>query len=101
MQLTESVFTLLLISVILLHLSVSPFTKVEESFNIQATHDILTYGFNIADPKAHLAKNYDHVDFPGSVPRTFVGAVTLSFFATMVQIVGRVRSSDELQFLGS
>jgi hypothetical protein len=99
-QPTESVLTLLLISVILLHLSVSPYTKVEESFNIQATHDILTYGVNLADPEAHIAENYDHVKFPGSVPRTFVGAVTLSFLANVAQMAGRVQSEEGLQSLG-
>jgi alpha-1,6-mannosyltransferase len=90
----------MLISVVLLHLSLSPFTKVEESFNIQATHDIITYGVNLSDPKAHFARNYDHVDFPGSVPRTFVGAVVLAGLSNAVQVVGKVRSEEELQFLG-
>jgi len=34
----------LVLSLIVIHILVAPFTKVEESFNLQATHDILTFG---------------------------------------------------------
>jgi hypothetical protein len=65
---------------ILAHLLASPYTKVEESFNIQAIHDIATYGpaalFG-SDPHAR----YDHVDFPGAVPRTCVGALGVAALA--------------------
>mmetsp|Transcript_81145 Transcript_81145/g.160860 ORF Transcript_81145/g.160860 Transcript_81145/m.160860 type:complete len:508 (-) Transcript_81145:94-1617(-) len=56
----------LVFAAIFLQLWVSPYTKVEESFNLQASHDFLTYGTDLAV--------YDHKKFPGSVPRTFVGA---------------------------
>jgi alpha-1,6-mannosyltransferase len=63
---------------IFVHLIASPFTKVEESFNIQATHDIITHGIPTQNADQYFSANYDHVSFPGSVPRTFVGAVMLA-----------------------
>ncbi|KAI9737127.1 MAG: dolichyl-P-Man:Man(7)GlcNAc(2)-PP-dolichol alpha-1,6-mannosyltransferase [Cirrosporium novae-zelandiae] len=69
-------------SLILLHLFIAPYTKVEESFNIQATHDIISYGIPPEhNPTEFLKANYDHFEFPGVVPRTFVGALVLSGLA--------------------
>lgn len=62
----------------LIHLLVAPYTKVEESFNIQATHDILVYGTPSTNVHHRLSAHYDHFDFPGAVPRTFVGPVVLA-----------------------
>ncbi|KAI1394253.1 glycosyltransferase family 22 protein [Hypoxylon trugodes] len=65
-------------ALILTHLLVAPYTKVEESFNIQATHDILVYGTPTNNIYERLSTQYDHFDFPGAVPRTFIGPVLLA-----------------------
>lgn len=65
-----------------MQLFAAPYTKVEESFNIQATHDILAHGIPFVNSTESLAATYDHVSFPGSVPRTFVGAAILAGIAS-------------------
>jgi hypothetical protein len=83
---------------ILIHLFYSPYTKVEESFNIQAIHDILVHGIPTKNQSDYLAANFDHVSFPGSVPRTFVGALVLAGLSR--PWLGLFTSLDQIQLLG-
>jgi len=76
-------------TLILVHLLVAPYTKVEESFNIQATHDVLVYGTPTSEVSRKLSGSYDHFTFPGAVPRTFVGPVLLAGIAQpLIALVG-------------
>ena len=63
-----SIFTLIIIC---------PYTKVEESFNMQAIHDLLEQG-NL--------QNYDHLEFPGVVPRSFIGDVFIALVSFPVHL---------------
>jgi hypothetical protein len=91
-------FYALIPAVILLHLAVSPYTKVEESFNIQAIHDILVHGVPTNNVDQFLTANYDHVSFPGSVPRTFAGALVLSGLSRPFVLL--LSSGEQMQLLG-
>lgn len=57
------------------HVALCPYAKVEESFNLQASHDLLQLGLQRVD-------EFDHVAFPGVVPRTFIGALAVSALAS-------------------
>lgn len=114
------------VCVALLHLIIAPYTKVEESFNLQACHDLLYKGVNLEEvrkdtytlllppyiqslchflclhflhrlihlPHSHpfLSRQYDHLEFPGVVPRTFVGPILVSTIAypavAFIQLLG-------------
>jgi alpha-1,6-mannosyltransferase len=67
-----------------------PYTKVEESFNLQATHDILIYG--VKD-----ISNYDHFEFPGVVPRTFIGSLVLAFIVYPFKNILNILSTEVKQ----
>ncbi|KAJ3768450.1 alpha-1,6-mannosyltransferase subunit, partial [Lentinula raphanica] len=57
-----------------LHVYLAPYTKVEESFNLHAVHDVLMYGVGTREG----VDCYDHFKFPGPVPRTFIGSLVLA-----------------------
>ncbi|EQC35537.1 hypothetical protein SDRG_06828 [Saprolegnia diclina VS20] len=68
----------LVLAVGAVQLWLSPFAKVEESFNLQAIHDLL-YERNLT--------RYDHFEFPGVVPRTFLGALPVAAVAAPASLM--------------
>eukprot|EP00927_Polykrikos_kofoidii_P021604 TRINITY_DN20399_c0_g1_i1.p1 TRINITY_DN20399_c0_g1~~TRINITY_DN20399_c0_g1_i1.p1 ORF type:complete len:497 (+),score=69.85 TRINITY_DN20399_c0_g1_i1:58-1548(+) len=76
----EYFWDLLPLAAICVHLVFAPYSKVEESFNLQAAHDLLVHGSNISA--------YDHKQFPGVVPRTFLGAIAAACTAAPVAAAG-------------
>lgn len=79
-----------------MHLYLAPFTKVEESFNIQAIHDILIHGIPTSNAAAFFKSHYDHFTFPGPVPRTFVGAVVMSGLTRPLQIIFNMLPTEDI-----
>jgi alpha-1,6-mannosyltransferase len=61
----------LLYAICLLYIALAPYTKVEESFNVQACHDLLEHGWQ-------RLSLFDHLVFSGVVPRTFIGPILLT-----------------------
>ncbi|KAJ7684607.1 glycosyltransferase family 22 protein [Mycena polygramma] len=80
------------------HVLLAPYTKVEESFNLHAVHDVLMYGVSPSS-----LPNYDHFVFPGAVPRTFIGSVLLAWISQpaiyLANYLGLVPSKFELQVI--
>ncbi|XP_043717462.1 dol-P-Man:Man(7)GlcNAc(2)-PP-Dol alpha-1,6-mannosyltransferase isoform X7 [Telopea speciosissima] len=82
---------LLLGSIAAFYVFMAPYTKVEESFNVQAMHDILYH-------RHHLEK-YDHLEFPGVVPRTFIGAFLVAILSSPVILLIRLLDLPKLYSL--
>ena len=89
-------------SLILLHLSLAPYTKVEESFNIQAIHDFLSSSLRIGRPK----EQFDHFEFSGAVPRSALGAYAVAvvtwvirWFEKLINLESRIGKGGHAQLV--
>ncbi|GKY91777.1 hypothetical protein MPSEU_000149400 [Mayamaea pseudoterrestris] len=87
---------LLVLSVSLTGLFLCPYSKVEESFALQAIHDSFYFGLkplllmHVNSTGAEAAKEfyllpYDHLQYPGVVPRTFAGPLIISALCRLTQ----------------
>ncbi|KND03350.1 dolichyl-P-Man:Man(7)GlcNAc(2)-PP-dolichol alpha-1,6-mannosyltransferase [Spizellomyces punctatus DAOM BR117] len=66
----DALYDLTTLTCLTTHLLLAPYTKVEESFHMHATHDISS-GIPLSE--------YDHFKFPGVVPREFYGRIGVEF----------------------
>ncbi|GAA5962677.1 hypothetical protein JCM3765_006163 [Sporobolomyces pararoseus] len=82
----------------LAHVLIAPHTKVEESFTLHAVRDLLLKGIS-----KDAISQYDHVEFPGAVPRSFIGPGLLSGlsypFVRIASEFGLLRTGSEVQIL--
>ena len=54
MRILENILEFSIIITTLAYLYIAPYTKVEESFNIQATHDMLLHGLKINKVNSYI-----------------------------------------------
>ncbi|KAI8853005.1 hypothetical protein BC829DRAFT_383521, partial [Chytridium lagenaria] len=72
-------------AVMMYHLFSCPYTKVEESFNMQAAHDLIKHSPLVLNP-------YGHFEFPGVAPCSFVGPLWLYVASQMAITVIRAHN---------
>lgn len=88
----------LLLSVAALYIVNCPFNKVEESFNTQAVHDVVNllptnlpnHNDRLLNQSETAIRDYyawDHTQFPGVVPRTWLGALIVGIPVKFIRLL--------------
>lgn len=68
-----------------------PFTKVEESFTLHATHDLVTLGLHASPDQ------FDHFSFTGALPRSLAPSAVLAWLsAPLLELARRSSAVREL-----
>ncbi|KPM11464.1 Dol-P-Man:Man(7)GlcNAc(2)-PP-Dol alpha-1,6-mannosyltransferase-like protein [Sarcoptes scabiei] len=84
----------------IIHLIITPYTKVEESFNVQAVHDFLLHSSDHSVDILFRSQNssrfvWDHEKFPGVVHRTFLTSFVV---AVLTKLLGLFVADDKFQY---
>ncbi|CDZ96978.1 Protein involved in dolichol pathway for N-glycosylation (mannosyltransferase family) [Phaffia rhodozyma] len=97
-RLADVAFETVPIVVSFAHVFLAPHTKVEESFSLHAIHDLLFYG-----PSLDNLNLFDHVSFPGPLPRSFIPSLLIAGVARPVaqilSVLGLISTKFDLQIL--
>lgn len=73
------------------YLVLAPYSKIEESFNTQAVHDLLFYGLDFS--------LYDNTAYEAVVPRTFWGSLVISGLTRFMMLITSVPNRFWLQYM--
>lgn len=102
MNLPATIEFTLVLAVVAIYIIQCPFNKVEESFNTHAVHDIIsllpqklphndrplsnaTDQYETREVSIRSQLPWDHIIFPGVVPRTFIGALLVGLPMKLVR----------------
>lgn len=117
-MLFDNLAELLLLTSSLGHVLITPYTKVEESFTLHAVRDLLLKGISkdavsqVSLSGLHqtplctliTSEQYDHVEFAGAVPRSFVPPGFLAGasypFLRIANELGLLKTGLDVQIMG-
>ncbi|KAI0226071.1 alpha-1,6- mannosyltransferase [Massospora cicadina] len=83
------ILRILIVTLMFICIYLAPYTKVEESFNLQTIHDFLFLG-------PRRLSEFDHLTFPGVVPRTCLGGLAISLLVYPQHLLLKLLSSRSL-----